>query len=48
MLDRMLVYTEAVCPSPHGEGGLKYFESSSLFSSFQGPSPHGEGGLKWA
>ena len=34
-------------PSPHGEGGLKYYQINVAGNIIVGPSPHGEGGLKW-
>ena len=34
------------CPSPHGEGGLKFSLPMPGAAGRTGPSPHGEGGLK--
>ena len=34
------------CPSPHGEGGLKYKKDDCQHDN-KSPSPHGEGGLKF-
>ena len=40
-----IYFVNLCCPSPHGEGGLKWWDPGGRRTVIS-PSPHGEGGLK--